>query len=157
MWNPILSFTVLAALCVPFAAPASETGAPTPAGRWRTYDEKTAAEKSIVTIVSHDGVLSGSIEKVLEEQPDGKPPICEKCPGERANQPVEGMQILQDVKHEGKSWGGGTILDPENGKTYNVTMKLLPGGAQMEVRGYIGGRVFGFAPLGRTQVWDRSE
>jgi hypothetical protein len=34
--------------------------------------------------------------------------------------------------------GGGEILDPENGKTYRATLKLVDGGRRLVVRGYIG-------------------
>ncbi len=104
-------------------------------GRWKTYDEETGRDKSIVVIRSEGEVLAGVIERVLDEEPGGPNPICDECTGALENQPVEGMQILRDLRREGDIWAGGTILDPENGKTYKVTMKLLPGGQRMEVRG----------------------
>ena len=47
---------------------------------------------------------------------------------------------------------GGDILDPNNGKVYQVKLKLIDGGAKLEVRGYIG-----ISLLGRTQTWIRVE
>jgi uncharacterized protein (DUF2147 family) len=46
-------------------------------------------------------------------------------------------------------WSGGTIYDPNNGKTYkcHITMESLD---TIKVRGYIG-----FSLLGRTEVWSR--
>ncbi len=144
------------ALCLALLLGSAASAAdPAPAGRWKTYDDKTGRDKSIVVITSEGSELAGHIERVLDEESAGPDPLCDKCPGELENQPVEGMQILRGLRNEGAVWAGGTILDPENGKTYKVTMKVLSGGKRMEVRGYIGGRIFGFAPLGRTQYWDR--
>ena len=47
---------------------------------------------------------------------------------------------------------GGDILDPNNGKVYRVKLKLVDGGAKLDVRGYIGTPM-----LGRTQTWIRVE
>ena len=65
------------------------------------------------------------------------------------------MQILRNLTREGKEteylWGGkGTILDPNNGKVYDVRMVPIEGGKRLQVRGYIG-------PFYRTQFWDRVE
>jgi len=46
--------------------------------------------------------------------------------------------------------GGGKILDPENGKEYNVKMFPKEGGQKLQVRGYIG-------PFYRTQTWLRAQ
>ncbi len=47
-------------------------------------------------------------------------------------------------------WDGGTILDPDNGKTYGVKLTPMENGAKLQVRGFMG-----FSWLGRTQVWER--
>jgi uncharacterized protein (DUF2147 family) len=61
-----------------------------------------------------------------------------------------GLEIIRKVKklEEEKMWGDGEILDPENGKTYRVTMKPIEGGKKLQLRGYIG-------PFYRTQIWVR--
>ena len=46
----------------------------------------------------------------------------------------------------------GEILDPNNGKTYRVRLRLVDGGGKLDVRGYIGTPL-----LGRTQTWIRVE
>ncbi|MBN1327649.1 MAG: DUF2147 domain-containing protein, partial [Candidatus Cloacimonetes bacterium] len=51
-------------------------------------------------------------------------------------------------RQKGYKWKGGTIYDPESGKTYSCTMKLS--GDQLEIRGFIG-----ISLLGRTEVWSR--
>ena len=45
-------------------------------------------------------------------------------------------------------WDGGTILDPNNGKTYKLRLKPVEDGKKLEVRGYIGAPMFG-----RSQTW----
>ena len=49
---------------------------------------------------------------------------CDKCTDERKDQPVLGMTIVEGVKKNADEpyWDGGTILDPNNGKTYKVRM-----------------------------------
>ena len=65
------------------------------------------------------------------------------------------MEILRNLTREGKDseylWvGKGTILDPQNGKVYEVKMVPVECGKRLRVRGYIG-------PFYRTQFWDRVE
>jgi uncharacterized protein (DUF2147 family) len=125
-----------------------------PVGLWKTIDDATKKEKSLVRISDSGGVLSGRIEKLLdpEAKADG---VCDKCSDERKGQPIVGLNIIRNVKanaDDTSMWDGGEILDPNNGKVYRVRLKPVDGGKKLEVRGYIG------APLlGRTQVWHRVE
>jgi uncharacterized protein (DUF2147 family) len=72
------------------------------------------------------------------------------CTDDRKGQPKIGLEIIRDAKKSGAEllWEGGTILDPENGKTYKLRLTPIEGGARLQVRGYIG-------PFYRTQVWQR--
>ena len=134
---------VLGALALPALAQ------PTPAGVWRTIDDKTGEVSSEVRIVDEGGVLSGTIEKLLRKdaKQDG---VCEKCTDERKDKPVLGLKIIRGAKKsDGKDvWEGGRILDPEKGKDYSLRMTPVDGGQKLEVRGSIG-------PFWRTQVWQR--
>ena len=125
----------------------------TPVGLWKTIDDDTKAEKSLVRIVESGGVLTGKIEKLLDpSRADAK---CDKCEGANKDQPVVGMTIIHGVKQDPEEtsiWTGGEILDPNNGKTYKVRLKPIEGGKKLEVRGYIGTPF-----LGRTQTWIRAE
>ena len=47
-------------------------------------------------------------------------------------------------------WESGSILDPDNGKTYRCKIRLTNGGKNLDVRGYVGISLFG-----RTQTWNR--
>lgn len=125
-----------------------------PVGLWKTIDDGTKKEKSLVRISDQGGVLIGRIEKLLD--PESKSDaVCDKCSDERKGQPIVGLNIIRNVRpnaDDAAIWDGGDILDPNNGKVYKVRLKPVDGGKKLEVRGYIG------APLlGRTQVWQRVE
>ncbi len=140
----------LAALLISGAALAQAN----PVGLWKTIDDKTKVEKSLVRITATGGVIGGRIEKILD--PAAKPDaMCEECADERKGQPILGMSIISGIKknaeHDGL-WDGGTILDPNNGKTYKLRLKPSEDGKKLEVRGYIGAPLFG-----RTQTWQRVE
>lgn len=140
-------FTLFASL--PMSASANEA---TPVGLWRTIDDKTGKEKSLVRITEVNGELRGTIEKLIREPNEDQNPVCEKCSGDKKGKPVLGMMILGGLKRDGKEWTGGEILDPNNGKTYKCKMSLDDGGKKLNVRGFIG-----VSLLGRTQVWLREE
>jgi uncharacterized protein (DUF2147 family) len=125
----------------------------TPAGLWRTIDDETKIEKSLVRVSEAAGVFSAKIEKIAD--PAKQDSKCDKCTDERKDQPVLGMTILRNVKKnasDAELWDGGEILDPNNGKVYKVRMKPIDGGKKLEVRGYVG-----MPMLGRTQTWIRVE
>ena len=134
---------------VPSAAHANDA---TPVGLWRTIDDKTGKEKSLVRITEVNGELRGTIEKLIREPNEDPNPMCDKCSGDKKNKPVLGMMILNGLKRDGKEWTGGEILDPNNGKTYKCKMSVDESGKKLNVRGFIG-----VSLLGRTQVWLREE
>ena len=122
----------------------------TPTGLWKTIDDETKVEKSLVRISDNAGVYTGKIEKILSDKPDAK---CLECSDERKDQPVQGMTIIRNVKASADdkgSWDSGDILDPNNGKVYKVRIKPIDGGKTLQVRGYLG-------PFYRTQTWQRVE
>ena len=121
-----------------------------PVGLWKTIDDDTNQEKSFVRIVEASGTLSGKIEKILDATKQDS--TCEKCTDSRKNQKVLGMTIIENVKKAAgeEHWDSGTILDPNNGKTYKVRLTPKDGGKVLEVRGFIG-------PFYRNQKWLRLE
>ena len=141
-----------AALCLSSALAQAQA---TPAGLWKTIDDATKKEKSLVRITDNGGVFSGKVEKLLDPPPDKPDPVCEKCTDERKDKPILGMVILSGVRKSDSAsdlWDGGQILDPDNGKTYKVRLTPVEGGRKLEVRGYIG-----MPMLGRTQTWVRAD
>jgi uncharacterized protein (DUF2147 family) len=124
----------------------------TPAGLWKTIDDHSKKEKSLVRIVEQNGVYSGRVEKIVD--PDAaKDAVCKDCSDERKDQPIVGMTIIRNVKasaDDKTTFEGGDILDPNNGKVYRVRLRPFDDGRKLEVRGYLG-------PFYRNQTWLRVE
>lgn len=112
-------------------------------GTWKTIDDNDGEEKSYIEITERDGKFFGKVIKLL---PAATLTHCKDCPDGKDGQPIEGMEILTDLKPYKDYYSYGEIMDPDGGKVYscNVTRK----GDVLEVRGYIG-----FSLIGRTQKW----
>ena len=123
-----------------------------PVGTWRSIDDKTKQERSIITITEENGELKGVVEKIFDQPGDDPAHLCKECKDERKDKPVIGMAILWGLKKDGDTWAGGEILDPKNGKIYRCKMTLSADGKTLNVRGFIG-----ISLLGRTQIWLRQE
>ncbi len=125
----------------------------TPVGLWKTIDDNTGKERTLVRITETAGVVSGRIEKRLDPtaQPDDK---CVKCSDDRKDQPLQGLEIIRGLKKADGAdrWEGGSVLDPEEGKLYKARLTPLEGGKKLELRGYVGVPL-----LGRSQTWTRVE
>jgi len=93
----------------------------------------------------------GKIESLYLEEGEDPNPLCDECIGEDKDKPVIGMIILKDLSSSGDQWKGGTILDPNNGKTYKCKIEVVEDGQKLKVRGFIG-----ISLLGRTQYWERT-
>jgi len=141
---------VAAALLIHAAAFAQAT----PVGLWKTIDDKTKKERTLIRIVDTGGTLSGKIEKRLD--PDAKAgDTCDKCADDRKDQPIQGLQLIRGITKDAGTenrWDGGTIIDPEDGKVYKARMTPIEGGKKLELRAYIG-----VPMIGRTQTWIRVE
>ncbi|MNF15491.1 hypothetical protein D3C80_2181260 [compost metagenome] len=63
-----------------------------------------------------------------------------------------GMEVLKGLEYNAKtdSYEGGKILDPRQGRLYNVRAKLRSDQKRLHLRGYVG-----VSALGRNQVWIR--
>jgi uncharacterized protein (DUF2147 family) len=123
-----------------------------PEGTWNSIDDVTGKPKAEIKIMLNSGgVLSGVVQKALDPNPSQEP-NCVKCTDDRKDKPKIGMEIIRGGKKtDGKDlWEGGKILDPENGKEYNLRLTPVDGGKRLEVRGYVGAPLFG-----RTQTWIR--
>jgi uncharacterized protein (DUF2147 family) len=120
-------------------------------GLWRTIDDSTGEPRSIVAIDDREGVLTGRIVELIDPpEPD---PVCEQCPGDKRNAPVEGLEILWGFESSRRAgeWTGGELLDPENGRVYRGRLRVQDEGDRLEVRGFIGSPMFG-----RSQLWERA-
>ena len=119
-------------------------------GRWTTIDDKKNIPVSIINIYrGTDGKYYGQIEKILVKGEENK--ICKACEGELRNKPVVGIVNIQNMEWRDGKLQGGTILDPNNGKTYYAKMWLDPQTGKLILRGSLDKRGI----LGRNQEWVR--
>jgi len=151
----LLSGLLFLLIVWPVQLPAENPGANlTPVGYWKTIDDKTSEVKSIVKIwLDQDGTLKGRIEKIFPKPGEDPNPVCDKCKGDKKDQPVLGMEFLWGFKGSGSEWGSGQVLDPENGKVYNCQLEVIDDGRKLKVFGYIR-LIF---KIGRSQIWLRVE
>ena len=78
----------------------------------------------------------------------GKPKVDRENPDPALRtRPALGLVIMEGFSFNGKIWSGGTIYDPNNGKTYKCKITPIENG-KIKVRGYIG-----VSLLGRTVIW----
>lgn len=116
-------------------------------GQWKTIDDETGIEKSIVEIYKKDGKVYGKIIEIFDESKRDLP--CKFCEGEDYNKPVLGLVIIKDMEDKGDIYKNGTITNPEDGKVYTCRLKLDDDNPdQLQVRGYI-------AFFYKTQYWVR--
>lgn len=114
-------------------------------GKWQTENEM-GEKKAIVEIYERNGKLFGKIVKIFDPQKRDLP--CIFCPGDDYNKPILGLDIIKNMEKDGDTYTGGSIVDPENGKTYKCRLKLTDKNTKLQVRGYI-------AFFYDTQYWKR--
>lgn len=142
-----------AAIGVSFISVAAiAAGAPptTASGVWQQIDDETGVIGALITISEHNGRYEGRITKLFLKPGDPVNPICSACSGDRKDKPYLGLQIIDNLERHGLEYDGGTILNPQDGAEYSVTLALSPDGQTLTVRGYIG-----ISLLGRSQEWKR--
>ncbi|MDX2247069.1 MAG: DUF2147 domain-containing protein [Bacteroidia bacterium] len=128
--------------------------AQSPIGKWKTIDDETGDQKSIVEIFEKDGKLYGKIIQLFRKPTEEQDPVCDECDEDdpRYNKRVLGMVILEGLKKGSDNvWEDGEILDPKNGSVYSCYIELIDKN-KLKLRGYLG-----FSLIGRTQYWYRVE
>lgn len=114
---------------------------------WKTIDDQTHEARSIVKFrEDKSGYLTATVQKVLIADQAEK---CTKCTGTFKNKPLVGITVIRNLKNiGGNMYEGGTIVDPQTGKSYSLKGKLTNNGTRLDLRGYMG-----ISALGRNQVW----
>ncbi len=131
------------ATCMPvFAADLS------PAGVWRTMNDKTGKVRGTVLVYEEKGEFFAKVNSAVD--PKEAADICDLCPGELKNRPVIGLVIMRGMKRVGAEYGGGEVLDPDTGSIYRGKFKITDSGTKMVLRGFVG-----ISLLGRSQTWQR--
>jgi uncharacterized protein (DUF2147 family) len=116
-------------------------------GKWKTFDEETGNEKSIVEIYEQNGKAYGKILQLLEKGKENN--LCDNCSGAKKGKPIKGMEIINGLTKDEDEWNDAKILDPKTGKEYKCYI-VLEETNKLKVRGYLG-----FSLIGRTQYWTR--
>ena len=107
-------------------------------GEWYTVDDETGAVKALVDIYKGDnGLYYGKIIKVFK---DGQ---------ENPNSDRKGLVIVKDMKAEDGMLKGGTIYEPESGKTYYAKISYNEADNTITLRGSLDKRGW----VGRSQTW----
>ncbi len=118
-------------------------------GKWKTIDDETGKQKSIVEIYVKEGEVYGKILELFRSPEEDQDPYCDKCEDDRKDQRVIGMEILRKMVKDDDKWEDGEICDPKDGKIYDCKMWIDEDNPDvLNVRGYI---LF----LYRTQQWHR--
>jgi uncharacterized protein (DUF2147 family) len=146
---PFIGSAAAQSVSAPASAP--NAGQWSPVGLWQAVDSDTKQPTGWFLIDDHNGVFDGIIAKMFLKPGEDPNAICDKCKDDRKDHTWLGLEIIRGMKPEGDNkYGGGTILDPRDGKIYKATMKVTPDGQTLVVRGYIG-----FEMLGQNQFWTR--
>jgi uncharacterized protein (DUF2147 family) len=118
-------------------------------GKWKTIDDNTGEERSVVEIYEKGGKIYGKIIKLFRKPGEDPDPVCNECDqdDDRFKKKIIGMEIITDMEKIGSEYDDGSILDPESGKIYRC--KLWLENNELKVRGYWG-------PFFRTQTWKKS-
>jgi len=115
-------------------------------GKWINVDDN-GVEKSIIQIYEENERIYGKIIDILD--PNDQDALCSKCKDDEYNQPILGLNIIKGLSYDGEFYRGGTIFDPEKGKSYKCRLAFENGDPDiLEVRGYI-------AFMYETQYWKR--
>ncbi|MBX2874745.1 MAG: DUF2147 domain-containing protein [Saprospiraceae bacterium] len=118
-----------------------------PVGTWKTVDDQSGEARSYVEIYEEGGKYFGKITNLLEADPGT---LCDKCKGDKKNQPILGLVIIENMKSHKDFWKGGSILDPETGNDYGCSIWFDEGNKEvLKVRGKH------WSGLYRTQTWYR--
>ncbi|CAM4366126.1 DUF2147 domain-containing protein [Gillisia limnaea] len=118
-------------------------------GKWKTINDETGISHSIVEIYKdkETGEVKGKLVRMLKEEMQDK--LCTLCEGDRKNEPLEGLLIMEGLEKQDSEYVGGVVMDPKTGKEYKCKIWVDEDNPdQLKVRGYM-------AFLYRTQVWER--
>jgi uncharacterized protein (DUF2147 family) len=133
--------TLLLVLAAPLTG-ASDDQAMLILGNWLTQGRDGIIQISMASDGSYQGKIVGGNNPQRQDQHSPDPA--------RRSQLLLGQMIFQGMKYDGEGkWSGGTIYDPDSGRSYKCRLETLDP-ERLQVRGFIG-----FALLGRSQVWTR--
>jgi len=124
-------------------------------GKYYVIKEDTKSESRIQIYKTQEGKYEGKIIWLkYPNRPDGTPKHDDKNPDPELRK-VRSDQIvlLKNFTYDEKNneWIGGTIYDPEEGKTYKCKLNF-ESSDKLKVRGYVGIPAFG-----KTMYWTKEK
>ena len=132
------------------------TFAATPEGFWKSIDDRTGEQLSIIELKKKpDNTYTGTI--VYRYPVPGAKALshCTKCTGALKNKPILGMQLLtgfKDDPNKANAYIDGQVIEPKSGKIYKGKAVVTSDGKRLRLRGYMG-----ISALGRTVIWIRTD
>jgi uncharacterized protein (DUF2147 family) len=117
-------------------------------GYWLTEKKTSQVEIYKTPSGKYEGKLVW-LKDPLDE--NGRPKTDKDNPtASMRNRPLKGVLLLKDFTYNAssKEWTGGTIYDPENGKTYDAFMWFDKNGV-LNIKGF----VMGMRWMGRSTTW----
>lgn len=120
-------------------------------GLWQIINESTGKTDALVRIAAAGDKFEGRLETIYTKPGENPEPRCERCEGERRNQPIRGIVFMSDFVKKGGEYTNGNILDPSTGGVYSARLRLGENAEKLIVHGYIG-----IPLLGRSQTWLRA-
>lgn len=144
----IVGFSIACASLTTFAASIE--------GYWKTIEERTGEQLSIVEIrKGNDGRYHGKIVYRYPNSHGIALTNCTKCPAPNTNKPILGLEILSGFREDPNkpdSYIDGRVLEPTSGRIYKGKGVVTGEGKRLRMRGYMG-----VSALGRTVVWIRTD
>jgi len=114
-------------------------------GKWKTIDDETGKPKSIVEVFKKsDGKYYGKVVQLLIKPENNN---CVKCKDDRKNKPLIGLEIIRGLSKDGNEFGGGTITNPKDGKSYKT--EIVREGNTLKVKALVMGIAM------KTQTWHK--
>ncbi|MCH7393152.1 DUF2147 domain-containing protein [Acinetobacter dispersus] len=125
-------------------------------GYWKSIEERTGEQLSIVEIrKGNDGRYHGKIVYRYSNSHGIALTNCTKCAAPNTNKPILGLEILSGFKEDPNkpdSYIDGRVLEPTSGRVYKGKGVVTGEGKRLRMRGYMG-----VSALGRTVVWLRTD
>ena len=143
--NPAIGKYAASAALLCFLAVSRAADAPAVEGTWLSGDGDGWIEIT-QTGPGLSGVIRGS-----PNSDDERPDTDAKNPDPALrSRPLIGLELFEGFSWDGDGrWTGGTIYDPNSGKTYRCIITWVDENT-LKVRGYVG-----LPMLGRTETWTR--
>ena len=124
------------ALAMAALAPSAAAADERIVGEWIT--QRQSARVAIAACPGDRSTLCGQITWLAQPLgADGAPASDTRNPeASLRRQPLMGLEIIRGFRAAGaERWNGGTIYDPESGRTYDAQMRLA--GGALEVKGCV--------------------